>query len=263
MSDSWIKRGHASYVWRFGQDRRLVLIRRYVELEGRRILDVGCGIGTYVEKFSQFGDQVFGIDIEEDRVRQGVERGLRLAVSVAERLPFGDGAFDVVLLNEVIEHVADDRQTASEALRVLRPGGALVIYAPNRLYPFETHGAYFGRRFVFGLIPLVNYLPDRLRNLFCPQVRAYYRSDIRRLFEGLPAGIQIHSYVYPGFDNIHYQRPLLAKVLRTVFYNLELTPLRMFGLSHFLVVRKTYETGPRDKNEGRPKRTESEVASAG
>ncbi len=263
MSDSWIKRGHASYVWRFGQDRRLDLIRRYVELEGRWILDVGCGIGTYVEKFGRFSDHVYGIDIEEDRVRQGVKRGLRLAVSVAERLPFDDNAFEVVLLNEVIEHGADDRQTVSEALRVLRPGGALVIYAPNRLYPFETHGAYFGRRFVFGLIPLVNYLPDRLRDLFCPHVRAYCRSDVRRLFEGLPASIQVHSYVYPGFDNIHYRRPLLAKVLRTVFYTLESTPLRMFGLSHFLVVRKIYETGPLDKNEGRPKKAQAEVASAG
>jgi 2-polyprenyl-3-methyl-5-hydroxy-6-metoxy-1,4-benzoquinol methylase len=40
--------GHPSYVWRSGQDRRLALVRRYAPLEGRRILDVGCGIGTYV-----------------------------------------------------------------------------------------------------------------------------------------------------------------------------------------------------------------------
>src|SRR5688500_1141958 len=43
-----IRLGHPSYVWRRGQDRRLSLIRQHVDLEGRRILDVGCGLGMYV-----------------------------------------------------------------------------------------------------------------------------------------------------------------------------------------------------------------------
>ena len=46
--------GEPSYVWRSGQERRLQLIRRYIPLEGRRILDVGCGIGTYVRRFRDF-----------------------------------------------------------------------------------------------------------------------------------------------------------------------------------------------------------------
>ena len=46
----------------------------------------------------------------------------------------------------------------------LKPGGTIVAFAPNRLYPFETHGAYFGGRYVFGNIPLVNWLPDPLRD---------------------------------------------------------------------------------------------------
>ena len=42
------------------------------------------------------------------------------------------------------EHVDDDRKTAAEMVRVTRPGGIIVAFAPNRLYPFETHGAYVG-----------------------------------------------------------------------------------------------------------------------
>ncbi len=64
------------------------------------------------------------------------------------------------LLNEVIEHVGNDRDTIREALRVTKPGGRVVIFAPNRYYPFETHGVYLGKKYVFGNIPLVNYLPD-------------------------------------------------------------------------------------------------------
>ena len=55
--------GEPSYVWRSGQERRLQLIRRYVPLEDRRILDVGCGIGTYVRRFRDFSPQVYGLDL--------------------------------------------------------------------------------------------------------------------------------------------------------------------------------------------------------
>ena len=59
--------GHPSYVWRFGQDRRLAMIERYAPLEGRRILDTGCGVGMYVRAFRQFSEQVYGIDVDPDK----------------------------------------------------------------------------------------------------------------------------------------------------------------------------------------------------
>ena len=58
-----IRLGHPSYVWRSGQDRRLTQIRRYVSLEQRRILDIGCGLGMYVDKLRRFSDDVHGVDV--------------------------------------------------------------------------------------------------------------------------------------------------------------------------------------------------------
>jgi SAM-dependent methyltransferase len=226
--------GNPSFVWRAGQDRRLDLIRRYVPLEGARVLDIGCGIGTYVRKLAEVTGRAYGIDIEPARVRQGDGA---LAVAVSESLPFASGAFDMVLLNEVIEHVRDDAATLREACRAVRPGGHVVVYAPNRLYPFETHGVYLGRRYVFGNIPLVNYLPDPLRRRLVPHARAYTARGLRRLLRGLPASLVVHTQVYPGFDNIAARRPRLGGLLRAVFHRLERTPLRAFGLSHFLVLR--------------------------
>lgn len=234
----WIALGHPSYVWRFGQDRRLALIQKYAPLDDRRILDVGCGIGTYVRKFRNFSEHVVGIDVDEERVAEGAKSLPHLLVAEAEVLPFPDSSFDVVLLNEVIEHVRDDAQTIRDVLRILRPGGRLIIYAPNRLYFFETHGIYVGRRYVFRLIPLINWLPDIVRNRFCPHVRAYTERDIRRLFIGQPARIVHHGYVYPGFDNVVARRPRFGRVLRNVCYTLERTPLQRFGLSHFVVAER-------------------------
>jgi SAM-dependent methyltransferase len=234
----WIALGHPSYVWRFGQDRRLALIRQYADLKDRWILDVGCGIGTYVRRFRDFTDHVFGIDVDEERVAEGARALPNLQVAASESLPFPDARFDLVVLNEVIEHVRDDAQTVAEALRVLRPGGRLVIYAPNRLYLFETHGIYLGQRYLFRLIPFVNWLPDPLRNRFCPHVRAYTSPAIHRLFAGQPARLVHHGYVYPGFDNIAARHSRLGAALRAVFYLLEPTPAQVFGLSHFVVAEK-------------------------
>ena len=232
-----IRLGHPSYVWRSGQERRLNLIRRYAPLEGKRVLDIGCGLGAYVANFRRFTEEAYGMDVDAPRLQEGRRRGIdNLLLAAAEALPFAEGSFDVIVLNEVIEHVRDDAATLREACRVLRPGGKVVIYAPNRLYPFETHGVYLGHRYIFGNIPLINWLPDALRRHLVPHARAYTADDIRRLTRGLPAKTVVHSYVYPGFDNIASRSPLAAKVLRRVLYFLEHTPLNRFGLSHFVVL---------------------------
>jgi len=240
QEDKSIRLGNPSYVWRFGQDRRLDLIRRYVDLNGARVLDIGCGIGAYVEKFMALNAHAFGVDVDVDKLADAhTEKKLDwLAVAVSESLPFPDNFFDAVLLHEVIEHVDDDRQTIREAQRVVKPGGRVVVFAPNRLYPFETHGAYFRKRYVFGNIPLVGWLPNFLRDKFAPHVRAYRIGDIRALFVDLDGKILTHTQVYPGYDKIARRSAMLARVLRSVTYFLENTPLRIFGLSHFVVWEK-------------------------
>ncbi len=230
--------GEPSYVWRSGQERRLDLIRAHVPLEGARILDVGCGIGTYVRRLRSFSSEVYGIDLSLPRLQEGGRTLPNLLGAVGEHLPFRDGWFDVVLLNEVIEHVRDDAQTLMECVRILRAGGHIIIYAPNRLYPFETHGIHLGHRYVFGNIPLVNYLPDAVRSRLVPHARAYRSADLRRLTARLDTREVLHSYVYPGFDNVARRSPLAARLLRSILYQAEHTRVRCFGLSHFLILEK-------------------------
>ncbi|MGD8399193.1 MAG: class I SAM-dependent methyltransferase [Anaerolineae bacterium] len=236
--DPAIRLGHPSYVWGFGQERRLEMILRYVPLEGATILDAGCGVGTYVRAFRSFSPRVYGVDLDAGRIAEVTSDLPGLCQASVEALPYPDSIFDAVLSHEVIEHVADDRRALAEAVRVLRSGGRLVVFAPNRLYPFETHGAYWGGRYHFGNIPLVNYLPRRWRKRLAPHVRAYTRRDLDRLFDGLPVSVVAHTQIYPGYDKIVRRRRLLGRVLRKATYLLERTPLRAFGLSHLLVVEK-------------------------
>jgi SAM-dependent methyltransferase len=236
--DKAIILGHPSYVWRRGQDRRLDLIRQYVPLDNRRILDVGCGLGMYVEKFRRYSEEVFGVDIDPEKVEIAQSRLPNISQAPAEDLPFKDRSFDVILLHEVIEHVVDDRRTIAEALRCTDIGGCVVIYAPNRLYPMETHGFYFRGQYHFRLLPLVNYLPSKLRDYFCPHVRVYSGRDIKRLFDGQQVRFLVSTHIYPGFDNVVARRPGLGRFLQHSTDVLEQTPLRAFGISHFVVAQR-------------------------
>jgi SAM-dependent methyltransferase len=238
--------GHPSYVWGFGQERRLELIRRYASLDEQTILDVGCGLGMYVQAFRRYSDHVHGVDFDGGKLVKAGRTLPNLSEAAAEALPFPDGTFDVLLSHEVIEHVVDDRQAFAEAVRVLRnptpaggsPGGRLVIFAPNQLWPFETHGVYWKGHYRAGNIPLVNYLPNRWRTRFCPHVRVYTRRDLHRLLAGLPVKVIIHTQIFPGYDKLIYRRPTLGRWIRRVAFFLERTPFRLVGLSHLLVVEK-------------------------
>ncbi len=234
------QRGVPSLIWGPGQARRLELMRRFVRLEAARVLVDGCGIGMYVEAIRAFTSEVHGLDIEEAYLREAQARGLRLLVAAAaEALPYPDNTFDVVLSHEVIEHVADDRRAVAEMVRVLRPGGRILLFCPNRWFPFETHGHYWRGRYHFGNTPLINYLPDPLRNRLAPHVRAYSGRALRRLFAGLPVRIVYHTRIFPAFDRIARRHPRLGGLLRRVADLLEHTPLNRLGLSHFMVVEKT------------------------
>jgi SAM-dependent methyltransferase len=206
-------------------------------LEGSYILDVGCGVGMYMRAFRQFTSHIFGVEVERERAREASAYG-EVAQSPGETLPFPEGSFDLVLSHEVIEHAEDDQSLVTEMVRVLKPGGRLALFCPNRLYFFETHGHYWRGRYHFGNTPFINYLPDWLRDRLAPHVRAYTIGNLRALFAVLPVRIIVHTQIYPGYDNIVARRPTIGRLLRWGTYRLEQTPLRAFGLSHFLVVEK-------------------------
>ncbi len=230
--------GHPSQIWTRGLERRLKILESYVDLEGKRILDIGCGVGAFVRRMREFSPKVYGVDVDKERVVEGAKEVPNLALSVGERLPFFANSFDIVLLHEVLEHVQDDQATLREAARVLAPGGYVVVFCPNRLYPFETHGIFLGRRYVFGNIPLINYLPDSARRRLVPHARAYTSRGLRRLFRKAGLRPLVHTQIFPGFDHIASRSKLMGGLLRSFLYRLEQTPVRTLGLSHFVLLEK-------------------------
>jgi SAM-dependent methyltransferase len=232
-------RGEPSYVWRAGQERRLAMIARWAKLENAHVLEAGCGVGMYTSQIRRrYTPHVEAFDIEADRVKEASVDTPHALISAAEYLPYRSNYFDTLISNEVIEHVMDDRMAALEMVRVLKPGGRLVMFAPNRWYPVEQHGHYWRGKYHFGNTPLINYLPDPLRNRLAPHVRTYTARGLRRLFDGCPVQVVLHQRIYGGYDNIVARLGTAGRVIRTTLHSLEGTPLDTFGLSHLLVLEK-------------------------
>jgi SAM-dependent methyltransferase len=238
--DKAAERGNPSFVWRAGQERRFEMIRIGAgERMHGRIFEDGCGVGMYLSRLAQNARQAVGLDIEFDRALAARQAADQILCGAGEGLPFPNDYFDLVLSHEVLEHVQDDRRSVEEILRILRPGGRLVLFVPNRGYPFETHGIFWRGEYRFGNIPLVNYLPDSLRNRLAPHVRIYTRRGLARLFQGLPVRFVQQEIIFGAYDNIIARKPKLGSVLRRVLQAFEKTPLKILGLSHFWVVEKT------------------------
>ena len=214
-SDKAAQRGEPSYIWRAGQQRRLEMILGAAgDLIHGDVLDNGCGVGMYVQHLADHGGRVFGMEYEFERLLEARSVSPLLACAAGENLPFPSERFDLVLSHEVLEHVADDRLAVEEIIRVLRTGGLLALFVPNRGYPFETHGIYWRGKYHFGNKPLVNYLPSFIRNKLAPHVRVYTRRDLTRLFAGLPVRILQRTVIFGAYDNLINRFGFFGKVLR-------------------------------------------------
>jgi len=110
------------------------------EMRARDVLDIGCGGGGLARALGASGHAVTGLDPAEAAIAAACERvpGARLVVGAAEALPFGDASFDACVFLNALHHVPVPRMPTAltEALRVLRSRGAVVIVEPLAEGPF-------------------------------------------------------------------------------------------------------------------------------
>jgi ubiquinone/menaquinone biosynthesis C-methylase UbiE len=95
-----------------------------------RVLDIGGGTGRVSQTF---GDDyaVIVYDSSWGMLREACQKQMIACCGLAERLPFAEGAFDRIVMVDTFHHLHNQRAAAKEALRVLRPGGRLVVEEPD------------------------------------------------------------------------------------------------------------------------------------
>ncbi len=189
-------------------------IKLYRDLIGKtgKILDIGCGDGRLLSLLKGAGSawELQGLDFNERGNRIAESKGLKVHYGKFEELPFAGGSFDLVIMNEVLEHLYNPCESLAKAKEILKPGGYLVIETPclgswdYRLFKNSSWGGY--------------HLPRHL-NLFS-------RKSIRRVLE--KAGfemVKVSSLFSPPFwilslHHLAYDRGWNKTVVKSLnFYN--------------------------------------------
>ena len=105
--------------------------RTIQSLDQAKILEVGCGTGATLKSLHSFG-KVVGIDVSMAALRYSRDRGIRNVLQASgTALPFVDGAFDLVVSMDVLEHVEGDVHMLEQLYRVLKPQGILILIVPS------------------------------------------------------------------------------------------------------------------------------------
>ncbi|MBO4686919.1 MAG: class I SAM-dependent methyltransferase [Clostridiales bacterium] len=160
----------------FADANKAVVKRRFTDLHGEKVLDLGCGYGSYTEYFRSIGGCVTGVDGASAMIELAKEKYPDSAfdvVDMTEALPFENESFDIVFCNQVLMDIEPVEHVLAEVVRVLKPGGIF--------YFSIVHPAFYNGEWV----------------------------------EGNPSGKRITSYITPGItsnhfwgETTHFHRPL-------------------------------------------------------
>jgi ubiquinone/menaquinone biosynthesis C-methylase UbiE len=235
-AESWRLGGAASY-GSYAIEKRMRTILQHVSLDGREVLDLGCGNGSYTREIARRASFVIGLDAQLPNLTS-FETPIPRFVGVGEALPFSSESFDVVTMIEVLEHTTDDRAVIVECYRVLRPGGYLALFVPNKLYPMESHPCHIKKYSIGRNIPFASWLPDSVRKHIC-FARIYSRRRLLGLVRAAGFGVEKVGYIYPPADSFPLPQSL-RNVYRSLSWRLEESPLRVFGVSIFALFRKNH-----------------------
>jgi SAM-dependent methyltransferase len=182
----------------FGGDERGSLIASLVGGPGKQVLDVGCRTGALTQYYAG-GNDVVGVDVDRDALERARERlGIvTLWADAEEGLPFDDASFDVVVMGELLEHLADPAAAVENVRRVLRPGGAFVGSVPNA-FRLKSRLAYARGRYPVDWDPthLQLFTPEALRRLlegFAAVEIRFAVGRFTRLYPRLLANVQVFS----------------------------------------------------------------------
>jgi SAM-dependent methyltransferase len=186
----------------------------------RALLDVGCWDGSHTERYARvLGGPAFGVELFEGPAREAESRDITVARLDLETgaFPWADGSMDVVVSNQVFEHLKNVWRPMSEIYRVLKPGGWLVLSVPNL-------GSLHNR-----VLLALGRQPTSIRTLG-PHVRGYTFGEIRR-FVALDGGFRVTRASGVGF--YPFPVPLANPIARA-----------WPGASHSTVLLARREPGP-------------------
>jgi SAM-dependent methyltransferase len=187
--------------YRFDKLAYLPRVIDFSAYRGRRLLEIGCGIGTDLVRFAAGGARVTGLDLSETAVRLA-RKNLEahdccggVLVADGATLPFAGETHDVVYAHGVLQYAPDPRRIVEESLRVLKPGGTAIFMVYNR---------------VSWLHALSKLMKVELEHQDAPVLRLYSIPEFRELIRGfsrtilIPERFPVRSRLHKGWKAVVY-----------------------------------------------------------
>lgn len=114
-------------------ERNRLLPEFFPDVQGLKLLDIGCGPGIIAGFFKARGYRIWGIDISPSAIQTAkqLHSGTFTCGDIEQKLPYRSSFFDTVFMGDVIEHLFSPRFVLKEAKRVLKHGGNIIISTPN------------------------------------------------------------------------------------------------------------------------------------
>ena len=180
----------------FAQERDASLFKSLlpVDMNDKKVLEVGCGLGSHSEQISKSGASLTAIDLSKTSVEATQRRfnikslNGKILKADAENLPFEDNSFDIVWSWGVIHHTPNTEKCAQEIERVLKPNGELriMLYHKSSLYNwlnvYLRYGIFSGKLFKYTVQELRNLYTDGRHIGGAPLSKYYTKHEVRNLF---------------------------------------------------------------------------------
>ncbi len=133
--------------WEYRTGRSLVekYSRYFGRLGGKKVLDIGCGLGGKTVVYAEAGADVTGVDIDPAHCRGAVDfagetgNGIDVICGDAQMLPFRAGSFDIVVANDSMEHFSDPEKALREIVRVTKTRGTVFLFFTPWRSPLGSH----------------------------------------------------------------------------------------------------------------------------
>lgn len=213
---------------RIQKAKKIIACLEYVtgdRFKDKKVLEVGGGSCLISYEISKLGNEVICIDLKDETFRETIDKyniqnHVNFLIADGRKLPFTHSSFDIVICNQVIEHVSkrDHQKLIDESYRVLKTGGLFYVATPSKLWPIEPHTK----------LPFLSYLPQKLADKYIKLAKGIDEYDVylltynqlndtvstkfKTLIDLTPTIIKNSEKFYIG-DEIHNSLKSLLKIV--------------------------------------------------
>lgn len=213
--------------FRYRLEPEIFQFAQFTRFHGKRVLEVGVGLGTDFIQWVRAGAEAYGIDLTNKGIEQLTYRlklynleAKELKVADAENIPYPDKYFDLVYSWGVIHHTPDTEKALEEIIRVTKPGGIIKIMVYNRrslyvFYKYLKYGLFAGKPFR----SLKNIIYNHQESL---GTKAYTFNEVRSMLKKYPVKvIQLDAPLtsYDLYFNLPLPLRIFAKMYSVLFGN--------------------------------------------